>query len=75
MQRLDESLTQFAHEVKRTAQESNVALNLMAGCKTCDRLIDDSLKNRSSEVFLTRAVVDQRLNVSLGKTPQREAIG
>ena len=67
MQRLDESLAQFAHEVKRTAQKSNVALNLMAGCKTCDRLVDDSLKNRGSEVFLTRAIVDQRLNVSLGK--------
>ncbi len=67
MQRLDEPLTQFAHEVKRASQESNVALNLMAGCKTCDCLVDDSLENRSSKVFLTCAIVDQRLNVSFGK--------
>lgn len=75
LQRADERGLELGKEVQRPAQECNVTADRLAAGKTRDRLVDDRLKDRGGEVGFRRALVDEGLNVRLGDTPQRAAMG
>ena len=52
-------------EEQRAAEEQHIALDLASLCQTGDGLVDDRLENRSRNVFLACALVEQRLDIRL----------
>ena len=67
MQRLHEPLAQTGQEVERTAQEHDGARQLPALGQAGDGLIDHGLEDGGSHVFLSSALVQNGLDVALGK--------
>ena len=53
--------------MKRAAQERHVSPDGLAAGQSADGLVDHGLENRSGQVFLGGTVIDQRLNIGLGK--------
>ena len=67
VQSADEAFAKLGEEVQRTAEEGNMAADRFAAGKTGDGLVYHCLKNRYRQIFLGRALIDQRLNVRLCK--------
>ena len=67
MQRLHEPLAQTGQEVERAAQEHDGARQLPALGQAGDGLIDHGLEDGGSHVFLSSALVQNGLDVALGK--------
>ncbi len=67
MQRADKGLTQLRQEMQRPSQKRHMPPNRFAAGQSGNRLIHDSLKNRSRQILPCRAFVNQRLNIALGK--------
>ncbi len=53
--------------MERSAEESDVAADRLAAGKSADGLVDYCLEDRSRQILLGGALVDQGLNVGLGK--------
>ena len=53
--------------MKRAAQERHMSPDGLAAGQSADGLVDHGLENRSGQVLLGGAVIDQRLNIGLGK--------
>ena len=53
--------------MERSAEESDVAADRLAAGKSADGLVDYCLEDRSRQILLSGALVDQGLNVGLGK--------
>ena len=53
--------------MQRAAKEGNVAADWFTAGKTGNGLVDDCLENRSRQVFFGSTVIDQRLDICLGK--------
>ena len=62
-----ESLSQCAEVCKRTAEEKYLSLYLSALSKTWNSLVNDSLKNRCGDIFLSCALIEQRLYIRLSE--------
>ena len=54
-------------EMKRASQKGHIAPDGLSAGQSADGLVDHSLKNRGSQILTGRAVVDQGLDVGLGK--------
>ena len=67
LQRSDKRRFQLGQIVKRSSEKRDAAANRLAAGKPGDRLVDDRLKDRRGEICFRHALVDQRLNVGLGK--------
>ena len=63
----DKRFSQFREEMKRSTEESNMSADWFSAGKTTDGLVDDCLENRSRQVFFGSTVIDQRLDICLGK--------
>ena len=63
----DKGLAQLRQEVQRSAQERHIAPDGLAAGQAADGLVDHCLENGFGQVFSRGALVDQRLNVCLGK--------
>ena len=55
--------SQLGEEMKRTAQESDMSADRLAAGQAADGLVDNRLENGGGQVFLGRALVDQRLDI------------
>ena len=53
--------------MQRAAEEGDVAADGTAACEAGDGLHDDGLEDGGGNVFLLRSLVEQRLNIGLGK--------
>ncbi len=53
--------------MQRSAQKCHMAADWFAAGKSADGLVDHRLKNRSRQILLGSAFVDQRLDICLGK--------
>ena len=67
MQRLHKALAQPLEEEQRPAEEQHLALDLTPLRKTCDGLTDHRLENARRDILLTRALIEQRLDIGFGK--------
>ena len=67
LQGADESRPQFREEMERSAQERHMSADRFAAGQSADGLVDHRLEDGCRQVFFGRAVVDQRLDVGLGK--------
>ena len=67
VQGTDKRLPQFGQEVQRPAQERHMPANRLAARQPGNRLVHNRLKNRRRQILTRRALVNQRLNVALGK--------
>ena len=65
MEGADEGLAQLRHEVKRAAEEGDVATDRLALCEAGDGLIDDRLEDGRREILTGRTLVDERLDIGL----------
>ena len=63
----DESLFELRKEMQRAAQEGYIAPDGLAAGKAADGLIDHCLEDGGSQVFLGGALIDQGLDIGLGK--------
>ena len=63
----DKGFLQLGKEMERTSEKSDVAADRLSAGKAGDRLIDYRLENGRGKIFLGRALVDQRLDIRLGK--------
>ena len=66
-QRADERGAQFREEMKRSSKKCNMAADRFSAGESADGLVYDGLENGRRKVFLGSPVVDQRLDVGLGK--------
>ena len=53
--------------MQRAAEKGNVAADRFTAGKTGNGLVDNCLENGSGKILLGGTIVDQRLDVSLGK--------
>ena len=67
LQGADKSRPQFREEMERSAQERYVSADRFAAGQSADGLVDHRLEDGRRQVFFGRSVVDQRLDVGLGK--------
>ena len=67
LQRADEGCPQFTQKMERPAEEGNMPPDWTSTGQTGDGLVYNSLENGCGEVFLCRAVIDQRLDIGLGE--------
>ena len=67
LQRLHKALPQAGEEVERTAQEDNLPLQLPPLGEAGHSLIHHGLKNRGRHILLAPALVQDRLDIALGK--------
>ena len=67
LQGADKSRLQLGKKVKGAAQERHMAADGFSAGKAADSLVYHCLKNRRRQVFLCRALIDQRLNVRFCK--------
>ena len=67
LQGTDKSCLQLIQEVKRTAKECNMSADGFTAGKTGDGLVHHCLENGSGKVFLGSTVIDQGLDICLGK--------
>ena len=67
IQGADESCLQLGEEMKRTAEEGNMAADRFTAGKAADRLVDHRLENGGGQIFSGSTLVDQRLDIRLGK--------
>ena len=67
LQGADKGCLQLIQKVKGTAEKCNMAANRLAAGKTGNGLVYNCLENGSGKILLGGTVVDQRLDVSLGK--------
>src|SRR5699024_2529007 len=63
----DKCRSQLGEEMQRTAEECNMSADRLSACQTADCLIDYRLENRGCQVLLCGTVIDQRLDICLGK--------
>ena len=63
----DKCFAQLREKVKRSSEECDVSANRFTTSQSADRLVDNCLEYRSSKVFFGSTVVDQRLDICLGK--------
>ena len=59
--------SQLGIKEQRTTEKSNMASDRAAAGKTCDRLVNNRLEDRSCKVFFRRAFIDEWLKVTLGE--------
>ncbi len=74
LQSTDKGFSQFGQEVKRTPRNATCPADWFSAGKTTDGLVDNSLENRSRQVFFGSTVIDQRLDICLGKYATAGAI-
>ena len=67
LQGADKSCLQLIQKVKGTAEKCNMTANRLAAGKTGNGLVYNCLENGSGKILLGGTIVDQRLDVSLGK--------
>ena len=67
LQCADKCFAQLREKVKRSSEECDVSANRFTTSQSADRLVDNCLEYRSSKVFFGSTVVDQRLDICLGK--------
>ena len=67
LQGTDKGSLQLIQKVKGTAEKCNMTADRLAAGKTGNGLVYNCLENGSGKILLGGAVVDQRLDVSLGK--------
>ena len=67
LQRANERRLELRQEVQRSAEERDVAADRLAAGKARDGLVDDCLKDGGGKVRLGRPLVDEGLDVRLGK--------
>ena len=67
MQRIFERLAQALQKVQRAAQKQHLALDAPALRQPRHRLVHHRLKDAGGDVFLLRALVEQRLDIRLGE--------
>ena len=67
VQRLFEAMPQPFHEIERTAQKQDVALDAVSLRQRGNGLIDHCLKDARAQIGLIGALVDQRLDIRLGE--------
>ena len=65
----DKAVAELVHEVEGPTQKGNVPTNLMPSSQTGNRLVDHGLKDTGRNIFLPGPVIDQWLDISLGKDP------
>ena len=53
--------------MKRTAKKGDISPDRLAAGQAPDGLVDNCLENRSGEIFPGSPLVDQRLDIRLGK--------
>ena len=64
---MGKALLKAAEEEQRSAQEQHLALDSSALAESGDRLVYHRLKDAGSNVLLARTLIEQRLDISLGK--------
>ena len=67
LQGAHKGLLQLGHKVERSAQEGHIAPDGTALCQTADGLVHHRLEDGHCQVLLGCALVDQGLQVTLGK--------
>ena len=67
LQGADKSCLQLIQKVKGTAEKCNMTANRLAAGKTGNGLVYNCLENGSGKILLSGTIVDQRLDISLGK--------
>ena len=67
LQGTDKGSLQLFQKVKGTAEKCNMTANRLAAGKTGNGLVYNCLENGSGKILLGGTIVDQRLDVSLGK--------
>ena len=67
LQGTDKGSLQLIQKVKGTTEKCNMAANRLAAGKTGNGLVYNCLENGSGKILLGGTIVDQRLDVSLGK--------
>ena len=67
LQRANERRLELRQKVQRSAEERDVAADRLAAGKARDGLVDDCLKDGGGKVRLGRPLVDERLDIRLGK--------
>ena len=67
LQGTDKGSLQLIQKVKGTAEKCNMTANRLAAGKTGNGLVYNCLENGSGKILLGGTIVDQRLDVSLGK--------
>ena len=67
LEHIFEGRLQAGEEIERTAEEDDLPLDLAALSQTADRLVGDGIENAHGDVFLLRALVEERLDVALGE--------
>ena len=67
LQRPNEGLFQFRQEMQRAAQEGDTTADGFTAGQTGNSLIDHGLENGRRKVGLCCPLIDERLNVGLGK--------
>ena len=75
LQGADKGSLQFWEEMQRPAQKSHMTPDGFAACQPGNRLIYHCLENRGRQILFGGAFINQGLDIGLGKTPQRAAIG
>ena len=67
MERVDKPLPQSFKEEQRSAEKQHLALDLPSLSQTGNGLIDHRLKDARGDILLARALIEQRLDIGLGK--------
>ena len=67
LQCADKSSTELGKEMKRSSQKCHMSPDRLSTGKTTDSLVYHCLEDGRCQVFLGSAVIDQRLDVRLGK--------
>ena len=67
LQCTDKCLFQLGEEMKRSSQKGHMAADRLTAGQTADGLVDHCLENGRRQILLGRTVVDQGLNIRLGK--------
>ena len=67
IQRFNKPAAQLRQEVQRSAQHRDFAANRPPLRQTADRLVDDCLQDRCSNICFGDSLVQQRLHVGFGE--------
>ena len=63
----DERCAELIQKVQRSAEKGDMAADRLAAGETGDRLVHNRLKDGGGKVFSGGSLVDQRLDIGLGK--------
>ena len=67
LEHIFEGRLQAGEEIEGPAEEDDLPLDLAALGQPADRLVGDGVENAHGDVFLLRALVEERLDVALGE--------